>query len=274
MNNTRIGMLYAFFLMGVALFIAVTPVKAGDLSAHNIMEKNFFVMKVRTLSMSALMTLITESGGVRERKLDMLMKLQKNGTDSNIVIRFLYPPDVKGTGFLQIEVPEGDDNMWVYLPALHKSRRLVSNNKKDSFFGSDFSNGDILPPKVDLYRHTIIRSEMLNGNECYVIESVPKDEKEKRNFGYGKKLSWIRKDNFLENRIEYYDTAGQLLKTQNISEHINVDPKEHKWIPKRREIVNHQTKHKTILVQDNIQVGIGLSDAAFTTRALEREWRK
>ena len=252
----------------------VSPATAGDPSARDIMEKNFFVMKISTIRNSAVMTLLTEGGGVRERKMDIIGKLQINGIDSKLIIRFQYPPDIKGTGFLQIEASEGDDNIWVYLPALHKSRRLVANNKKDSFFGSDFSYGDILPPKVDLFRHTLIRSEKVEGNECYVIESVPKDEKEKTNCGYSRKVSWLHKENFLENKIVYYDTEGQLLKTQIISGHVNVDKKNLKWIAGRREMTNHQTRHKTILVQDQIQVGKPIAEGFFTISSLEREGLK
>jgi len=263
---------------GVLMIMSVltwgSPVAAEPVSARDIMEKNFHVLKIKRVKESAAMTLITDKGGVRERKMELVGKLQPNGVDYNLIIRFQYPPDIKGTSFLQIESVDGDDNLWIYLPALHKSRRLVADNRKDSFFGSDFSYSDILPLKVDRYEHRLLRSESLEDHDCYVVESAPKDEKEKNNNGYSKKLSWIRKDNYLESRIEYYDVKAQLLKTQAITGHAQVGSEKKIWIALRREMVNHQTGHKTILAFDRIEVGPPIADDFFTTGAMEREWRR
>ena len=116
--------------------------------------------------------------------------------------------------------------MWIYLPALKKSRRLVANNKKDSFVGSDFSYGDISLPKVIKYRHTLTRTEAMDGVDCYVIESVPGDDAVKANSGYSKKITWVRPDNFVETKVEYYDLAGRLLKTQRVTKPQAVDAKD------------------------------------------------
>lgn len=247
---------------------------ADDSAAFDIMKKNFFANKLKSLKESATMTLITDKGGTREREMNLVGKLQGNGIDYKVSIRFQYPPDIKGTSFLQIESSDGDDNLWIFLPALHKSRRLVANNRKDSFFGSDFSYSDILPLKVDLYDHRLLRSETLDGHDCYVIESAPKDEREKNNNGYSKKISWIRKDNYLESKIEYYDVKTQLLKTQAVTGHAQVGTGNKYWIALRREMVNHQTGHKTILAFDRIEVGAPIADDFFTTGAMEREWRR
>jgi outer membrane lipoprotein-sorting protein len=261
-------------LIAWALLTMGLSAAADDLSARDIMEKNYFVIKVKTLKEAATMTLINDLGESRERKMDIVGKLQPNGVDTNLVIRFQYPPDIKGTGFLQIEHSEGDDNLWIYLPALNKSRRLVANNKKDSFFGSDFSYGDILPPKVDLYRHTLLRSETMDGHDCFVIESVPRDETVKNNSGYGKKITWVRKDSFLESKIEYYDIGGRLLKTQILTQHQQVDAENHRWLAAHREMSNHQTGHKTVFTFSQIDVGKPIADDFFTVRTIEREWRR
>jgi len=260
-----------------ALFAAVMglvlqmPAHAAELGAHEIMEKNFFVTKTKTLKSDATMVLVNDKDQTRERKTTTVSKLQKNGVDSSLLVRFATPADIKGTGFLQIEHSEGDDDQWIYLPALKKSRRLVANNKKDSFVGSDFSYGDISLPKVDAYTHSVLRSENLSGQDCYVIESVPKDDTVKHDSGYSKKTIWVRKDNFLEAKVEYYDLSGRLLKTQITGNHKMVEPDTQRWVALRREMINHQTAHKTILTFDSVESGLSLADDLFTTRYLERE---
>lgn len=262
------------FVMVLTLLAMVLPAAAGELTARDIMEKNFFVGKLKTMKQSASMTLVNDRGESRERKVDFVGKLQPNGIDSNIIVRFQYPPDIKGTGFLQIERSDGHDNIWIYLPALHKSRRLVANNKKDSFFGSDFSYGDILLPKVELYQHKLLGSEVIDGHDCYVIESVPKNEAVRNDSGYSKTIIWVRKDNFLESKMEYHDIEGRLLKTQIVTQHKEVDSESHRWTALRREMTNHLTGHKTILIYSQTVVGQPVSDDFFTTRTIEREWHQ
>jgi len=257
----------------LCLALLALPARGATESAEKVMQRNFTANKLKTVKNSVAMTLTSERGGVRERKLDLVGKLQPNGVDYNLAISFIYPPDIKGTGFLQIEHPNEDD-LWIYLPALQKSRRLVSKDKKDSFFGSDFSYGDMLQPRVELYRHKLVGSETVDGHPCHLIESVPRNETEAANSGYARKLLWIRKDNFMECRIQYFDAGGALLKTQTVTEHKQVDPGGNGWLALRREMVNHRTQHKTQLVFSNVLVGQAIPDRFFTTRTLEKAWQR
>lgn len=257
--------------IGILLCLFSSPVQAADLSARDIMEKNFYVTKVQHLVNDNTMTLTNDKGQQRVRKMHSVSALQPNGIDSKLMIRFLFPGDVEGTGYLQIQHYDGDDDMWIYLPALKKVRRLVANNKKDSFVGSDFSYGDILLPVVDTYRHTLLRSEPLDGEDCYVIESVPATEQIKKDYGYAKKIAWIRKGNFMEKKVEYFDTSGRPLKTQVIPEVREVDPVAHKWWASKREVVNHQTGHSTRFVTESLDAKEAVREDFFTTRYLERE---
>ncbi len=242
-----------------------------QLNAAEIMEKNFFASKLKTLQTESHMILVNDKGQRRERKSVNRVKLHANGVDSKFLVKFSSPADINGTAFLQIEHSEGEDDLWIYLPALKKSRRLVANNKKDSFVGSDFSYGDVLLPKVNLYRHSLTGSEAIEGHDCFVVESIPADDAVKANSGYGKKITWVRKDNFLETRVEYFDLAGRPLKTQLATDHQLIDPDANKWIPLYREMTNHRTGHKTILKFENIKTGMEISEDLFSTRYLERE---
>ena len=243
----------------------------AELSARDIMEKNFFVSKVKSLNTQATMLLINERGQTRERKNTTLSKLQPNGIDSKLLVKFTTPADIKGTAFLQVQHADADDDEWIYLPALAKSRRLVANNKKDSFVGSDFSYGDISLPQVDLYQHTLLRSQTIDGQDCYVIESIPKNETTKADSGYSKKITWVRTDNFFEAQVEYYDLSGRQLKTQRISNFKLLEPDQQRWTALHREMVNLQTGHKTIFNFDQVKADVPLTDDLFTTRYLERE---
>lgn len=243
---------------------------AIELSAKDIAEKNFYVTKILNLHTESTMTLINDKGQKRIRKMAGVSTVQPNGMDTKMMIHFLYPGDVNGTAYLQIQKHDGEDDMWIYLPALKKVRRLVANNKKDSFVGSDISYGDLLLPTVETFRHTLVKMENLDGEACWVVESVPATEQIKKDYGYGRRVSWIRKSNYMEKRVEYFDTALRPLKVQVVPEVKEVDAVNHKWWAIRREILNQQTGHSTILVMDNVDASAPVGDNFFTPRYLER----
>ncbi len=265
------SMRYLVAVWIVATSLAVGQTTTPSANAKDIMEKNFFVSKVSSIQFDSIMTLINDKGQRRERANNTIVKLQPNGVDSKFLITFSTPADIKGTGFLQVEHIDGDDDLWIYLPALKKSRRLVANNKKDSFVGSDFSYGDISLPKVDQYRHTLLRSETIDGSDCYVIESTPANDTVRSNSGYSKKITWVRKDNFLESKVEYYDLANRLLKTQIIQKDQLVEPQKGRWFALYREMTNQQTGHRTTLSIDKVNTGVKAPEDLFTVRSIERE---
>lgn len=256
--------------LGASFVVLAAGAQRAEPSARDIMEKNFFATKVTSLRVDTTMVLVNNRGQQRARETSGVVKLQPNGVDSKLVVKFGTPPDIKGTGVLQIEHGDGDDDLWIYLPALRKSRRLVANNKKDSFVGSDFSYGDITLPRVDQYRHTLLRSETMDGHDCYVVESVPATDAVKANSGYSRKITWVRGDNFVESKVEYYDLAGRLLKTQRTGGHRLVEPDKGRWFVMRREMTNHQTGHRTTITTSKAETA-AIPDDAFTTRYLEKE---
>jgi hypothetical protein len=255
--------------------LAGAPAIATDiapvLSARDMMQKNFFVSRIKSLKSDATMVLINDKGQTRERKSTTFSVLQPNGIDSKLLVRFTKPTDIQGTAFLQVEHIDGDDDEWIFLPALGKSRRLVANNKKDSFVGSDFSYGDLSLPKVDLFEHRLLGAQTVEGQDCYMIESIPKIDSTKSDLGYSRKITWLRQDNFLETKVEYYDLSNRLLKTQLVSNHKLLEPATQRWLALHREMTNQQTGHRTVFNFDQIESGVPVADDLFTTRYLERE---
>jgi outer membrane lipoprotein-sorting protein len=267
-NRALLTVLGLLVVIGAA---SLQTVGAAELTARDMMERNFFVSKIKAVRTSAMMLLINDKGQTRERKNTTLSVLQPNGIDSKLLVKFTAPADIKGTAFLQVEHIDADDDEWIYLPALGKSRRLVANNKKDSFVGSDFSYGDISLPRVDLYEHRLIGSQTIDGVECYQVESTPKAEPTKSNSGYSRKVTWLRKDNFLETKVEYYDLSARLLKTQIVTQPKLLESEQQRWFALHREMTNAQTGHKTVLNFDEVEAGSAPPDEQFTTRYLERE---
>src|SRR5260221_2660122 len=241
---------------------------AAELSADAMMQKHFCVAKINSFKSTGTMLLINDKGQTRERKSSTYSVLQPNGIDSKLLVKFTFPTDMKGRVFLQVEQVEADDDEWIYLPALGKSRRLVANNKKDSFVGSDFSYGDISLPSVELYEHRSLGSEAADGQDCYKVESTPKTESTRDNSGYSRKITWLRKNNFVEAKVEYYDLSNRLLKTQVISQPQLLDPDPHRGLARHTQRTNQQTGHKTVLNFDEVEAAVAVPEDLFSNRHL------
>jgi outer membrane lipoprotein-sorting protein len=246
-----------------------TIARAEALTASSIMEKSLSATKVRDSIADATFTLINKDGEERVRRTNGYTKLQDNGSDNMRTVRFLSPSDIKGTATLLIEHASGDDDMWIYLPALKKVRRLVASNKKDSFVGTEFSYGDVIGHRTSDWTHRILREETVAGAPTYVIESLPRNGEVKNNTGYSKRVSWVRKDNFIAVRTDFWDIGGQPLKTVTAGE-IKAVGTNSKWQPMVSEAVNLQNGRKTVIRFEEFKADQNLSDNYFNPRSLER----
>jgi predicted RND superfamily exporter protein len=244
---------------------------AAETDLTQIMQKNFVVSKVYDSVADATFTLINKTGQERVRKTFGTTKLEENGIDNMRMTRFLSPPDVKGTVSLLIEHAEKDDDIWIYLPALKKVRRLVSNNKKDSFVGTDFSYADVIGYKVGEWNYKLLKEELVEGQPCYVIEALPKSDAIKTSNGYSKRIGWLRKDNLMTVKMDFWDETGQLLKTSTYNDIQLVDKTRGKWQAMRLEASNVQTSHRTVIKFDNFKANEQVKNEFFTTRYMEKE---
>ena len=260
-------------LIGIStvLFGFMPFAQAAEINLTEIVQKSLAVNKVLDSTSDATFTLINKTGQERVRKTFGVSKLQANGEDNMRMTRFMAPADVKGTVSLLIEHSAGDDDIWIYLPALKKVRRLVSSNKKDSFVGTDFSYGDVIGHKVNEWNYKLLREEEADGAPCYVIEATPKSDAVRNNSGYAKRVTWIRKDNFFAIKGDLWDEAGEPVKTFHMTELQEVDTARHKWQAMQLESNNLQTGHQTVIKFENFKVNQKVRDEFFTTRYMEKE---
>ncbi len=246
-------------------------VGAADPDPSDVARRTFEVDKVVDSRAEITITLLSEGGARRERSTVSLSKLLPNGVDRQRIVRFVAPAEVKGTATLLVEHASADDDIWIYLPALRKVRRLIANNKKDSFVGTDFSYGDIMGHRVEDWSYRLVGHEPAGGEESYVLEAVPKTDVVRDTSGYARRKLWVRADNYVTVKATYWDTAGALLKELEAHDVRAIDVKNGKWQAFRLAMRNLQTGHRTELVFTKLEVGIGLHDEEFSERYLDKE---
>ncbi len=208
------------------------------------------------------MQLINSRGSVRERKLISYFK--DYGDVKKTVIVFQKPRDVEGVGYLSFsyDEPGVDDDTWLFLPALRKSRRISGSSRNDNFMGTDFTYDDMGERNIEEDTHKFLREEQLNGKKCWVVESVPKEPDM-----YSKRISWIQQDVLMLVKVEYYDRQDKLMKVLKASDISKVDGI---WTAGVMEMEDLHKKHKTVIKFDETEYNISVNDNFFTVANLER----
>jgi len=245
--------------------------EAGDPPAEEIMRKGFRAMKLDGAESLNTLTIFNPAGKKRVRKIASVSKLYDDGETEKRLIRFVSPPDVKGTGLLTYDYENKSDDMWLYMPALRKTRRIVASEKAKNFMGSEFTYADITPPRVEDFSHTILRSEKAGGVDCWVIESVPRSDEVADENGFSKRVSHIGKEDHIVRKSIYYDLDGELHKELTAFDVKEIDTVKHRYRPMRMEMVNKHNGRRSEMRFDKIQLRRDIPDEYFTVRYLERE---
>ena len=213
-------------------------------------------------SASAEMILRNKEGQESSREMRMQSLEQKTDGDKRLIV-FDEPRDVKGTAFLVFTKKVGNDDQWLYLPALKRVKRIASNNKSGPFVGSEFAYEDLSSQEVEKYTYRHLNDEAIDGLEAYVIERIPED----KNSGYTKQIAWIDKKEFRPLKTDYYDRKGQLLKTFIAEGYKSYG--ENFWRADKFVMTNHQTGKSTELIWRDYVFTQGLSDRQFNQRSLQ-----
>jgi len=158
----------------------------------------------------------------------------------------------------------GGSDRWIYLPSLGKVRRIAASESGGSFMGTDFSYDDIssMDREVSLDTHTLLREETLNGNTCYVIQSVPKDS----SFQYSKTIAWIDKASFLIYKSEMYNRREELVKVMEMSAFSDVQGR---LTPMQTKVSTVGAGTSTTIYMEIIKYDDPIPESVFTTAYLE-----
>ena len=210
------------------------------------------------------LTLVKKNGDKRDRK--MVSWAMDEGKDTKIIMFFTYPGDVKGTGFLTWDYDQAgkEDDKWLYLPAMKKTRRISgASSKTDYFMGTDFTYDDMGGRNVDDDAHKLLREETRDGYKCWVVESVPKDTREI----YSRKISWIRQDCDAGIYVEYYDKLDKLHRVLTVQDLQQVQGY---WTVMKMELTYVLSGHSTQITVTGPKYDIAVDKSLFTVAKLEK----
>jgi outer membrane lipoprotein-sorting protein len=229
-----------------------------------------------TLTVDVTMVLISSRGDKRIRRMKSYRKdLGVNLKDNHLVSIFVEPADIRNTAFLNYEYDDEakSEEAWLYLPALRKVKRLSPSDKSDAFMGSDFSYNDLKTNHREYWNYKIIsESEIVDGEDCWVIEGNPRPEKAqqiKDETGYLKTQLWIQKKTFTKVRGKFWTIKGKKVKLYKAADIKRIDGV---WFPHFQQMVTTKkgrVEHSTIFKYSNTVFNDEIDDSFFTPHGIE-----
>jgi len=244
-----------------SVVLCLSPMSARSMDGNTLAEKVLNRDDGKDSYAIVRMLLIDKGGNKRFRKL--IAATKEFGEVSKSFMRFTEPASIEGTAFLIWENQDRDDDQFLYLPALRRVRRIVSNQKDSRFVNTDYTYEDMQTRKIEKDHHKILGTVTVEGYDCWILESTPKDPETSQ---YGKWVSWIIKPLFLPLKTEYYNKRGRVEKILFANDIQKVDGIATVMDSEMR---NLRRRHRTFMKTDTIRYNTGVPDRIFTRRYLE-----
>lgn len=208
------------------------------MSAKEIAKKSFYLNVGKTLRATVEFKTTSEDKS-NTIKVEMLQH-DDSGRRKNLY-RVCSPKKSLGTGLFVINNIHKDNQLWVQMPKEKSPKALRSTKRYQPFINTEFSFDDL--SKFNLGHNKF--SRLKDDDKHYVIEVTPK----LKGSNYKRKQLWIRKDNYMVQKAEYYDNKNDLFKKLVVN---IIKKTEGFWTVEQMRMDNIKTKSSTTVTYKDI----------------------
>ena len=178
--------------------------------------------------------------------------------EQRFYVYFHRPADVNNMVFMVHKKLQGDDDRWLYLPALDLVKRIASTDKRTSFVGSDYFYEDVSGRSLDEDTHELVEVT----ESYYVLKNTPKDP---ASVEFNHYVMYIHKETFIPVQTEYFDDNGTKYR---VAKALKVDTVQGYPTVSQASMENLKTGTKTLMRYTNVTYDIGVPEDIFTERYL------
>lgn len=199
--------------LALLLLAGAAPGYAQDaaLTADEIVERSLDTDTVGFQTGQVVMSLIIQddTGETRERRLQV--RGMREGDDSRALVRVIAPAEQAGQSYLFRENTNGEDDVFVFLPALDDAPRRISGSQKNgSFMGTHFTYADLESRDIRDAAYERLPDENIGGFPVYVVDARPTDGADSE---YARIRMWVRASDFIPLRIRFFDESDAVQQT-------------------------------------------------------------
>lgn len=254
-------------LIAAALLAVAPAVMAAD--AAGVIQESERRIKSSTEKTTYRMELLDGGGQVQQTR-DIELYYKKADGSETTLFKFTSPPVVQGTGLLIVDAGKPVNDIWMYLPATRRIRRIAGAEKSNWFMGTEFTHEDFEDYKTSAYTFQLDKEDEPCGDQqkCFVVSAVASDAAEKEASGYGKKIYWIEKQSMYPVRVDYLDKSGAPAKRMDVRK---LARSGNYWRPQVYEMRNLANSRTTRLTAVSREVDGKLDDHFVSQRYLRSE---
>ena len=192
---------------------------------------------------------------------DISMKSWNKGSDFSLIY-ITAPARDEGTVFLKRK-----KEIYNWVPSIERTVKLPPSMMMQSWMGSDFTNDDLVQESsiVEDYTHELAGDSLVDGRETWKIILNPKPDAA---VVWGKIITFISKEDYLQLRSEFYDEDGELV---NVMKGREIREIGGRILPTRLEMIPvNEEGHRTVLEYHDLEFGVDNPENFFTTQNMKR----
>lgn len=192
---------------------------------------------------------------------EISMKIWSRGTENSMIF-ITAPARDEGTVFLK-----KDREIYNYLPNIERTVKMPPSMMMQSWMGSDFTNDDLVQESSleRDYTHKLDGTKTIDGRDTWKIILTPKPNAP---VVWGKIITYISKDEYLQLRSEFYDEDGDLV---NVLEGKDIKTLGGRLLPAKLIMTPvNEEGHRTIMTYQSLVFDVDIPEGFFTTQNMKR----
>lgn len=179
---------------------------------------------------------------------------------SGLIAYFREPEDLWGTRLLVLE-KDPTNEMYLYMPALFKIRRITSKRISSSMYGSDFSYEDIerIYGMLSSQPAERIADTTIDGESMYVLRTTPSEDAGSR---YESVISYFDKKSCVVRKVEFFEPGSRLRKVLWVDAD-KVRPVKNIRLPREYLMTDLRDKTETRMTIKEVRLDVPIPDGIF-----------
>jgi hypothetical protein len=190
---------------------------------------------------------------------------------SNVLLVFDDPPELRGAAVLVREKKPQND-MFMFLPELGKTRRITTQMVSGNMMGTDFSYDDFQRMQGMIAGLASEREadEQVGGRAAYVTLARPAADSGSE---YERIRSVIDQQTCVPLRVEFFEKGGAGPAKVLTVDPAKVSEEKSGWMPRELQMQDLANETSTRLVIEKLQVSVPIPKKRFSQTELERQGR-
>jgi hypothetical protein len=259
--------LASLLLMMIALF-ASPPSPAADKPSSPTVESIDECMRANippALQIKQFTLNSTDRNGANRQLKGRLFAIREDGL-LRTMLKIDAPADLRGAAYLLREGKEQQDAIYIFLPALNKTRRIMGGTQDNPLFGTDISYADIKQISHAFSGGKVVleKTEAVEQRDTYVLVLTPDAVQQSR---FAQIRTWVDKQTCVALRADFI--ADQQVRKRYSASAKDLKQNGTRWYVAKGTMEDLTEKSHTELSIDGVNSSDKLSDTYFNPRSFQ-----